>query len=99
MLEQKLKDLGEKNLEVSLLYKGTINGIVALVTWHDPKHCYTLRTERIIQFSDLHKPPISCNIDSTFEFNLSNILGNMATKVLKKAERYTHLKGENYETR
>lgn len=95
MLEQKLKDLGKKNLEVRLLYKNNLDGIVAMVTWHDPKHCYTLRTERIIQFQDLHEPPISCDMNSSFEFNLSNILGNMAAKVLKKAEDYTHLKGEN----
>lgn len=95
MLEEKLKDLGKKNLEVHLIYKNNLNGIVAMVTWHDPKHCYTLKTERLIRFSDLHEPPISCDINSSFEFNLSNILGNMATKVLKKAEHYTHLKGEN----
>ena len=65
------------------------------MTWHDPKHCYTLRIERLIKFSDLREPPIPVGIDSTFEFNLSNILGNMAAKVLEKAKRYIHIKGEN----
>lgn len=36
-LEQKLKALGEKNIEVCLRYKNNLNGIIALVTWHDPK--------------------------------------------------------------
>lgn len=95
MLEEKLKKLGEKNMEVHLIYKNNLNGIVAVVTWHDPKHCYTLRTERLIKFSYLHEPPIYCNINNSFEFNLSNILGNMATKILKRVECYTHKKGEN----
>lgn len=86
MLEQKLKDLGEKNLEVRLLYKNSLDGFVAIVTWHDPKHCYTLRTERLIKFQDLHVP-VQFDVDSIFEFNMSNILGNMAEKVLKAAQK------------
>lgn len=86
MLEQTLKDLGAKNLDVRLLYKNNLDGFIAMVTWHDPKHCYTLRTERLIRFQDLHAP-IQFDVDNIFEFNLSNILGNMAIKVLDAARK------------
>lgn len=95
MLEEKLRELRKNNMEVCLLYKGNLDGLVVTVTWKDPKHCYTLKTERLIKFSDLREPPIPVGIDSTFESNLSNILGNMAVKVLERAERYTHSRGEN----
>ena len=63
--------------------------------WHDPNHCYTLKTERLIGFRDLHEPPIPGGMDSAFELHLSNILGDMTTTVLAKAERYIFPKGEN----
>lgn len=94
MLEQKLKKMGEENLEVSLIYKSNLNGFAASVTWRDPEHSYTLRTERLIKFEELFAP-ISIYADNIFEFSLSNILGNMAGKVLKEAKRYKTLIGEN----
>lgn len=95
MLEEKLKKLGKKNLEVHLIYKNNLNGIVAIMVWHDPNHCYTLRSDRLISFEDLYTPPASCNTTNAFEFNLVHILGDMATKILRNAEQYPYLKGEN----
>lgn len=96
MLEEKLKDFGKKNLEVRLIYKNNLDGIVVIMIWHDPKHCYTLRTERLIKFNELNVQP-AFNEKNIFEFNLANILGNMAIKILKRAEHYTHTKGENHD--
>lgn len=95
LLEERLRELGKNNMYIALLYNSDLDSLVITMIWHDPNHCYTLKTERLIGFGDLHEPPISVGTDSTFEFDLSNILGDMAATVLEKAERYTHLKGEN----
>lgn len=95
LLEERLRELGKNNLDIRLLYKSDLDRLVVTMIWHDPNHCYTLKTERLIGFGDLYEPPIPVGTDSTFEFNLSNILGDMATTILAKAERYAYSKGEN----
>lgn len=94
MLKQKLKKMGKENLEVHLIYKNKLNGIETIVIWKDPCHCYTLTTDRLITFEELYMP-VPANINNVFEFNLSNILGNMAAKVLAGAKRYKMMIGEN----
>lgn len=88
MLEQKLKELGEKNLEIRLVYRGSLNGIVVMMIYDDRVHIPLIRAERLIRFQELHAPtPV--DVENIFEFNLSNILGNMATKILRGVKNYT----------
>lgn len=88
MLEQKLKELGEKNLEIRLIYRGSLNGIVVMMTYDDHIHIPLIRAERLIRFKELYTPtPVDA--ENIFEFNLSNILGNMATKILRDVKHHT----------
>ena len=95
LLEERMRELEKNNLDIRLLYKSDLDRLVITMIWRDPDHCYTLKTERLISFRDLHEPTIPVGMDSAFEFNLSNILGDMETQVLEKAEQYTYSKGEN----
>lgn len=95
LLEERLRELGKNNLDIRLLYKSDLNSLVVTMIWHDPNHCYTLKTERLISFRDLHDPSIPVSTDGTFELHLSNVLGDMETQVLEKAERYAYSKGKN----
>lgn len=94
MLEQKLKELGEKNLEICLTYRGGLNGIVVMMTYDDRIHIPLIRAERLIRFKELYMPtPV--NVENIFEFNLSSILGNMETRILRDVKHYTEERASN----
>lgn len=95
MLEAKLRSLRGKNLEVCLLCTAEKSDkIIARVTYYDQNNDQTIWVERLIRFEDLRIPPTTVSTDSVFEFNMSNILDNMAAEVLGKVEYYGNKKSD-----